>query len=246
MKTRAYNNESAVSPVVGVMLMLVVTLIIAAVVSGFAGDLASSQQRTPTITMTTEIVNTGYYYGSGITMRVISVSEPIATRDLKIVTDWVVTRDGETYRNTTTVLPNRVNVHYPPLYTTNVAPWGVGPGVEDFGIIWERKPEQNFGNFTLTAGTLMRAYPAGAWGPLGWGVPDNKATREARGGYGVTEPTFEYKYGDEFGATDTDFMQGVLGKDWYHLRQGDVVNVRLVHIPSGRVIYNEQVKVRSI
>jgi len=243
MKTRAYNNESAVSPVVGVMLMLVVTLIIAAVVSGFAGDLASSQQRTPTITMTTEIVNTGYYYGSGITMRVISVSEPIATRDLKIVTDWVVTRDGETYRNTTTVLPNRPNVNYGS-YTEVVAPWGTGPGVESFGLFNVKKPEQNYGNFTLTAGTLMRAYPTGAWGP-GWG-PDSKEIREARGGYGVTEPTFEYKYGNEFGTTDTDFIQGVLGKDWYHLRQGDVVNVRLVHIPSGRVIYNEQVKVRSI
>ena len=34
------NVESAVSPVVGVMLMLVVTIIIAAVVSAFAGVLA--------------------------------------------------------------------------------------------------------------------------------------------------------------------------------------------------------------
>jgi FlaG/FlaF family flagellin (archaellin) len=33
-------KEDAVSPVVGVMLMLVVTIIIAAVVSGFAGGLA--------------------------------------------------------------------------------------------------------------------------------------------------------------------------------------------------------------
>ena len=32
-------KENAVSPVVGVMLMLVVTIIIAAVVSGFAGGL---------------------------------------------------------------------------------------------------------------------------------------------------------------------------------------------------------------
>lgn len=38
-------DESAVSPVVGVMLMLVVTIIIAAVVSGFAGGLASDEAR---------------------------------------------------------------------------------------------------------------------------------------------------------------------------------------------------------
>ncbi|WP_052418816.1 type IV pilin N-terminal domain-containing protein [Methanolacinia paynteri] len=40
-------NETAVSPVVGVMLMLVVTIIIAAVVSGFAGGFSSSDDSTP-------------------------------------------------------------------------------------------------------------------------------------------------------------------------------------------------------
>lgn len=39
--------ESAVSPVVGVMLMLVVTIIIAAVVSAFAGGLSGDQSKTP-------------------------------------------------------------------------------------------------------------------------------------------------------------------------------------------------------
>jgi len=41
------DRESAVSPVVGVMLMLVVTIIIAAVVSAFAGGLSSDQSKTP-------------------------------------------------------------------------------------------------------------------------------------------------------------------------------------------------------
>lgn len=40
-------NDSAVSPVVGVMLMLVVTIIIAAVVSGFAGGLAGETKKAP-------------------------------------------------------------------------------------------------------------------------------------------------------------------------------------------------------
>jgi len=44
-------NEEAVSPVVGVMLMLVVTIIIAAVVSGFAGGLASDQSKAPQATL---------------------------------------------------------------------------------------------------------------------------------------------------------------------------------------------------
>lgn len=40
-------RDEAVSPVVGVMLMLVVTIIIAAVVSGFAGGLAGENQKAP-------------------------------------------------------------------------------------------------------------------------------------------------------------------------------------------------------
>ncbi|MFZ0004706.1 MAG: type IV pilin N-terminal domain-containing protein [Methanoregula sp.] len=45
-------KENAVSPVVGVMLMLVVTIIIAAVVSGFAGGLAKGQTKAPQATIT--------------------------------------------------------------------------------------------------------------------------------------------------------------------------------------------------
>jgi flagellin-like protein len=53
-------NDRAVSPVVGVMLMLVVTIIIAAVVSGFAGGLiGSNNQKTPALTMDVRIVNSG-------------------------------------------------------------------------------------------------------------------------------------------------------------------------------------------
>ncbi len=48
------NYESAVSPVVGVMLMLVVTIIIAAVVSTFAGGLGTAQAKTPQATITAE------------------------------------------------------------------------------------------------------------------------------------------------------------------------------------------------
>ncbi|MEN6609960.1 MAG: type IV pilin N-terminal domain-containing protein [Methanoregulaceae archaeon] len=44
-------NESAISPVVGVMLMLVVTIIIAALVSAFAGGTVSGTDKTPTATI---------------------------------------------------------------------------------------------------------------------------------------------------------------------------------------------------
>jgi len=55
--------EDAVSPVIGVMLMLVVCIIIAAVVSGFAGSLTGNTEKVPQMTMKTDAYkqdNTGY------------------------------------------------------------------------------------------------------------------------------------------------------------------------------------------
>lgn len=47
MRPWVVNDEQAVSPVVGVMLMLVVTLIIAAVVSAFAGGMSDGTKKAP-------------------------------------------------------------------------------------------------------------------------------------------------------------------------------------------------------
>jgi len=49
-------NDSAVSPVVGVMLMLVVTIIIAAVVSAFSGGMFTGQHKTPQATLSAKPV----------------------------------------------------------------------------------------------------------------------------------------------------------------------------------------------
>jgi len=51
MMMQKMNNEG-VSPVIGVMLMLVVTIVIAAVVSGFAGGMADEQEKVPQVQIT--------------------------------------------------------------------------------------------------------------------------------------------------------------------------------------------------
>jgi FlaG/FlaF family flagellin (archaellin) len=45
-------NEDAVSPVIGVMLMIVVTIIVAAVVSAFAGGMSATEDKVPTAAFT--------------------------------------------------------------------------------------------------------------------------------------------------------------------------------------------------
>lgn len=234
-------KDAGVSPVVGVMLMLVVVIIIAAVVSGFAGSLVSDQKKAPTLTADAEITNTGYYYGSYFSIVVTGASEPVPSKDVKIVTSWKA-RDGT--KNSTSVLPSAQNWHYG---TSNgVAPWATGPGITAFGLYNTKDLSQNFGNYSFTSGTSLRAYPNGAWAP----PPAPTSDPLVAGGYGPG-PAATYTYvngapgvGYTIG-TDIDAMQAVLGLDWNHLREGDVVNVKMVHTPSGKVIFEKEVPVRG-
>ena len=56
MSSTKPRNEYAVSPVIGVMLMIVVTIIIAAVVAAFAGDFANSDRKAPQAVISAEVL----------------------------------------------------------------------------------------------------------------------------------------------------------------------------------------------
>jgi FlaG/FlaF family flagellin (archaellin) len=228
-------TENAVSPVIGVMLMLVVVIIIAAVVSGFAGSLVSGEKKAPQMSAETTIANSGYYYGSYFSIVVTGVSEPIPSKDLKLVTSWIA-KDGTT--NTTSVLPLIGNYQYGTMTSKSIAPWGNGPGITRYGMFETKTPEQLFGNFTITSGTSIHASPMGLWDP---------AAVAALGGYGPDTPTYQYVDGTQFLplSGETDGMQAVLGIDWNKLREGDIVNVKLIHVPSGKIILDQNVAVRG-
>lgn len=187
-------KDMAVSPVVGVMLMLVVVIIIAAVVSGFAGGLVNgNSQKTPQLAMDANIANTGYWSSSYFKAQVTGVDKPIATKDLKLVTSWnKVFVNGSTVKGGATVTPGVLNfkvlynTHSNGYYDTwqNVVPQGYGPGVglngTEFSNFWpvEGGPHTMaefwagtgtnyswFGNYNLQSGTIMFARPFG--GKLG-------------------------------------------------------------------------------
>lgn len=72
-------NENAVSPVVGVMLMLVVTIIIAAVVSAFAGGMSGSQKSVP------QMILKGYYSQSDGMRLEHNGGDVLSTQDLNVI-----------------------------------------------------------------------------------------------------------------------------------------------------------------
>ena len=223
-------NDNAVSPVIGVLLMLVVTIIIAAVVSGFAGGLISGQKGAPSMTMDITIKNTGEWQGSYFLCIINSVSEPIPTKDIKIYTEWInvtgisggnITAKGLNY-------PNTAWSGY-----SYQSPVGNGPGIQGDSTTSGGLPlNQFFGNYTLMAGTSMNTSPGGF-------------ILARRGGYGINGNLFEYNTGTTWKVSSYDGMMALLGNNWNKLRKGDEVTVKVLHIPSGKFIFNKNVIVES-
>jgi FlaG/FlaF family flagellin (archaellin) len=226
------NGEDGVSPVVGVMLMLVVMIIIAAVVSGFAGSLVSGKEKSPSISMDVTIKNAGSFSNSYFEAKVLSLSEPIPTSNLKLVTTWA--KDGTTHVTTTNPGQSVTTWTFGgKIGNITGAPWGYGPGVNDMNSGIPNKVEQQFGNYTLYGGTLMYALPAGQAG----GYIDS-SSMDPNGGYDANKYSGSYLNG-----TYVDGMQTVLGEGWEVLSTGDIVNLKLVHTPSGSTIFNKNVVV---
>lgn len=218
MKKMFSKNEDAVSPVIGVMLMIVVTVILAAAVSGYAGGIGGNMQKAPQLTMDVAIKNTGNWRGSQIQFDVLGVSEPIPTKDLKIVTSWSNDTGALKGATVTALVGTDYNTDY--YYSTThylyQSPIGYGKGVDSTqqSTSGGYPAAQFFGNYTLIPGTSMKNSPES------------------------TYANFAYT-----SSTGTDGIEAVLGMGWQELDTGDIVNVKVIHLPSGKVIFEKNVGV---
>ncbi|HTY16066.1 MAG TPA: type IV pilin N-terminal domain-containing protein [Methanoregulaceae archaeon] len=80
------SEEQAVSPVVGVMLMLVVTIIIASVVSAFAGGLWGNTDKAPVVTIQASIVlNDMSNPGNNNITLTDTGGDPFQIKDVKLI-----------------------------------------------------------------------------------------------------------------------------------------------------------------
>jgi len=219
------SRDAGVSPVVGVMLMLVVTIIIAAVVSAFAGGMTAGEKKAPTANVEIHLRNDGSG-NSYFLMKVLSVSEGISTKDIKITTYWINSTGG---RGGATILSSGNNTGYTTYpsakFKTANAPNGVsGPGVSG---------STDFGNYSWVSGTMMENWPPN------YGAPVVSTTA-----MGVGAKPYQYwpLWTDYVGAggTEVDSFTAMFGVGWNTLRPGDTLTVKVTHIPSGKVIVNQQ------
>jgi archaeal type IV pilus assembly protein PilA len=228
------NGERAVSPVVGVMLMLVVTIIIAAVVSTFAGSTVNGGSKSPAASMEIHVKNGGTASNSYFSMKVLGVSEPISTKNLKVITSWQTTN-----KNTADTSSSPAGAYGAPLnggstssgaksaYVTNdltgsngpfSVPTGYGNGVMNWSNNSYHTPEAQWGNFVLSSGTSTFDAPV------------------AYTNYGLGSATT---------TSTADPMQAILGNYWYNLRAGDTVSVRIIDLKSGKELVDQNVVVEG-
>ena len=81
-------KSRAVSPVVGVMLMLIVTVILAAVVNSFAGGLAGTQKKTPQASFDVKIRSAETTGGAPELAIKHLGGDPVPTKNVKLITKW--------------------------------------------------------------------------------------------------------------------------------------------------------------
>lgn len=217
------NGEEAISPVVGVMLMLVVTIIIAAVVSAFAGGSMTGSQKAPSANVEFHVKNGGTSDTSYFSMKVLGVSEPISTKNLRLITSWTATDStGSTINGGNTSYAGRRGV-----YVTGeqndisgtdsgniTVPTGYGNDVTKWANDTVHPSEAMWGNFVLSSGTSTFDRPVGY---------------------------SNYQYS----GSSIDPMRSILGAGWFNLKPGDAVTVRIIDAKSGKTIVDQNVIVEG-
>jgi len=198
-ENQGHENGQAVSPVVGVMLMLVVTIIIAAVVSAFSGGLAGTQQKAPQASIDVRFIQDDGGMGSSymnwkMTFAHMS-GDTIQTKDLNIITYYTVS-NGSVVKHTQTPISDATDL-YGNSKLTRV------PFLNDQSLGRSgNNPSMDFGNYTWKTGDILSS--------------GSDEGTSAILGFNITS-------------------------DEHDFRSGSVVDVKILHVPSGKYIYDNEV-----
>lgn len=217
-------KECAVSPVIGVMLMLVVTIIVAALVSSFSGGLSDSAEPAPTTAFEISI-RAGDAVGNGATSNApgpapecvvltMTAGDTLNSGDLRIITTYTV---PETYNGVHLAHAGRVIKH-----TLDGA-----IGQDD---VWDDNSDpfvSQVNGYKLEDAALNCLIPG--YGMVGKGKP-----------YFGTCP---FKAGEPYWFKDRNAFLGfdVTDRPAYGFQEGSVVHVTIVHTPSGQTVYDRDV-----
>lgn len=224
-------QESAVSPVVGVMLMLIVTIIIAAVVSSFASGLGTSAQTGPVAAFDVKISAAGegtHETTQSATKITLLSGDAIDSGDIQIITSYVV---PETY--------NGQPVSYAGRMITHTIDGRISGSGFDTGY-WNETGD-------ATPAEAFEPNRVHAYYPTGQGAEFTILETNVNAMYGETG-----FFGDAiFKPGETKWFKQVnclLGFDTtnrmaYGFQEGSRVHVTILHLPTNTILYDKDVVV---
>ena len=224
-------RDDAISPVIAVMLMLVVTIIIAAVVSGFAGGLVGSQTTAPSGSFDVSLTD------DSIDLTVRSISEPLPSKDISIV----LSKPGQMRKLMpgTSTVPFGFNIVEPPVMDEDGIPIkGIGfhdnenvtnaadvdSTITATAAAHETNSMQWFGSYTLKTGSRMSASYNAFIDVLGVPLPE-----------GFSKPTYTKS---EFNGLSEDTWKSVFGET-VTKGNGDKENSAVLSVKAGAEITDQ-------
>ncbi|KAF5078037.1 hypothetical protein DSECCO2_143830 [anaerobic digester metagenome] len=215
-KRNMKKRDDAVSPVIGVMLMLVVTIIIAAVVSGFAGGVMTSQEPTPSASFDVSLTD------DSLSLTVRSISEEISSKDIAIV----LSKAGQTRKlvpgaSTVPFGFNIVETGTKGFHDNENVTTASDPKISETNAAHTSNSNQWFGNYTLKTGSRMSASAHAFIDVLGVPLPDGFSK-------------VSYTKGEFLDLTD-DQWKGVFGET-VTAGSGDKNDSTVLSIKSGQTI----------
>ncbi|WP_042706126.1 type IV pilin [Methanomicrobium mobile] len=219
-------DDGGVSPVVGVMLMLVVTIIVAAVVSGFAAGLGDTAQKAPSAAYQFDIDASGFstkYTGYPVELRVLA-GDMIPSGDLQIITEYTVPEKfrGNDLADGGKVIRHIMDGSIIPFETISL---GVNSRITDNSKARVDKTIEGYPFVTQTTGYTDSLFP-----------PSSGFQNSQYFGLCNFETNCVYKFGepDQFFGFDIYDPQ-------YGFGEGSTVHITVIHKPSHSVIYDKDV-----
>ncbi|WP_094228417.1 type IV pilin N-terminal domain-containing protein [Methanolobus psychrotolerans] len=215
-------NSSGASPVIGVMLMVVVTVILAAAVSAYSTGMLRGTEVAPSASFDVEMrkdISTFHGNMSYIAITMVT-GEKIPSKDLKIVT---INPNAEGEYKTREILPNIYNTKTKSF--TGASPfWNLGnyPTTGQF-----------FGEYLLEPGMTVIADEYANYVGAVWDENDGTYITDVDGHITAMQAMFA-DWGDEPDNPSDDT-----------LHPGDVFTIKIIHTPTNQVIFTKDVVVSS-
>lgn len=213
-------TETAVSPVVGVMLMLAITVMIAAIVSAAAGGLSGTEKKAPSAILDVNFYASKEYGGCTIpSMTIKHVSgNVLPTKDLQIIT-YFRTPNGTTVKGSLIGQPA----------VTGDADWDFSDS-EYTGVLFLN----DVNRFELN--DIRNTIRNNEGGYKNW--YGNESATFRPGDILITPAQF-CESADERNPSMEFMFPGIdMDKDFC---EGSTVAVKIIHTPSGQIIYDKDV-----